>query len=121
MTNKILPAILICLTLTYSTLAAEIANDTVKGIIDAQLHADAANEWSWCVLGVGCGIFAVAHAALDTPSIDVKVFLGKSPEYIASYTSEYQSKIKRKRIKNSFFGWGAWIAAYIFITTALSN
>ena len=66
----------------------------------------------WFFGGAGCGILTFAYAVLDTPQVPMTRLLGKSPAYIAIYTTEYQSKAKRKRITSSCLGWGVFGVLY---------
>ena len=67
---------------------------------------------NWFLAGAGCGVITFAYAAVDTPQVPVTHLIGKSPDYIAVYTTEYQAKAKNKRIKNSCLGWGAFAVLY---------
>ena len=59
---------------------------------------------SWLAGGFLCCLVAI-YAAVDTPDVPAMRLVGKSPEYITVYTSEYQSKAKGKRVKNALIGW----------------
>lgn len=77
--------------------------------LDAQQHVNALN---WFLGGAGCGVITFAYAVVDTPQVPMTRLIGKSPEYVAVYTAEYQSKAKTKRITNSCLGWGAFVILY---------
>lgn len=66
----------------------------------------------WFLAGACCGIFTFAYAVIDTPSVPTPRLLGKSPAYIAIYTTEYQAKAKSKRIRTSALGWGTFALLY---------
>ena len=76
---------------------------------DAEQNVSAVN---WMLVGAGCGVITFAYAAVSTPPAPPTRLIGKSPEYTYSYTGEYQSKAKNKRIKNSCLGWGAFAILY---------
>ena len=87
--------------------------DSQQAIFDAnsdvQQHVSGA---LWFLGGAGCGVFTFAYAVLDTPQVPATRLMGKSPAYIAFYTTEYQSKAKRKRITSSCLGWGVFGILY---------
>ena len=77
--------------------------------LDTQQHVSALN---WFLGGAGCGVITFAYAVVDTPQVPAARLIGKSPAYIAFYTTEYQSKAKTKRITNSCLGWGTFVLLY---------
>ncbi|MDE0427036.1 MAG: hypothetical protein OXN25_19460 [Candidatus Poribacteria bacterium] len=84
-----------------------------QAIVDAQFDAEQnVSAPLWFLGGASCGIFTFAYAAIDTPQVPTVRLLGKSPTYIAYYTTEYHSKAKRKRITNTCLGWGTFVVLY---------
>lgn len=84
-----------------------------QAIIDAKFDVEQnVSAPLWFLGGAACGIFTFAYAAIDTPQVPMARLLGKSPTYIAYYTTEYQSKGKRKRITNTCLGWGTFVVLY---------
>lgn len=61
-----------------------------QAIVDAQFDAEQnVSAPLWFLGGASCGIFTFAYAAIDTPQVPTARLLGKSPTYIAYYTTEY--------------------------------
>ena len=84
-----------------------------QAIFDANLDVQqSVSALNWFLGGAGCGIITFAYAVVDTPQVPATRLLGKSPAYIAFYTTEYQSKAKTKRITNSCLGWGTFALLY---------
>lgn len=85
---------------------------------------DAASEVSsvtWFAAGfVGC-IFGFGYALFYDPGIDGSKFIGKSPEYIMTYTNTYKSITKNKRLVGSGIGCVTTIAMLRVISIFQDN
>lgn len=89
------------------------ANGLQQARIEAQRDAEAdANQLAWgagsCVLGtVGAcllGSVGVIGAYAYQPAPPPSRFVGKSPQYIESYTRAYKTKIRRLQLRSSAIG-----------------
>ena len=89
------------------------ANGLLQARMDAQRDAQAdTNPFLWgagsCVLGtVGAcllGSVGVIGAYAYQPSPPPARFIGKSPEYIESYTKAYKTKVRRLQLRSSAIG-----------------
>lgn len=89
------------------------ANGPLQGRIEAQQDAQAdTNQLAWgagsCVLGtVGAcllGSVGVIGAYAYQPAPPPARFLGKSPQYIESYTKAYKTKVRRLQFRSAAIG-----------------
>lgn len=88
-----------CLTFAQQT------NDAVQAIADATRDAKyAPNSSLWFPAGCLLGVVGILVAAVYTPHPPATKLLGKSPEYVAYYTSTYQQVAKDEQIKDAIIG-----------------
>lgn len=59
----------------------------------------------WLAYGTGCWVFAVVHASVSNPTVPSHRLLGRSPEYVNTYTEAYKHFIKNRRMERSATGW----------------
>ena len=94
--------------LLCSTLAAIEANVTVieqQARLNAEMDvARDANPYRWGFGGVLCGTFTLGLSVGHTPTVPTANLMGKSPEYVVSYTDAYRSTMKRKNITAAGIG-----------------
>ena len=88
-----------CLTLAQQT------NDAAQAIADAKRDAkNAPNSYVWYPAGCFLGVAGILIAAVYTPHPPAEKLLGKSPEYIAYYTSTYQQVAKDDQVTEATLG-----------------
>ena len=99
---KSISFLLILSLLLCSTMTAIEANVPViqqQARLDAELDvARDAKTVQWGLGGVFCGFFALGASVAHTPTVPTANLMGKSPEYIVSYTEAYNTAMKRKNI-----------------------
>lgn len=84
-----------------------------QAILDANQDVEQyVSGTKWFLLGALGGIFTYFYVIDNTPAMPTTRLLGKSAEYLAFYTVEYQSKAKNKRLKSSCLGWGTFSLLY---------
>lgn len=89
---------------------SEARKETKMGVqMDAQMDAqrDAqrdANGSMWFILGCLLGPTPIVIAYVVDPSPPMSRLMGKSPEYVATYTDTYREEVKRIRTKNALWG-----------------
>lgn len=74
-----------------------------------QASADAKDGHSGMGYGIGgffCGVFGLIFAYSSNPRVPADKLLGKSPDYVSTYTRCYKQEAKSKNIRASLFGWG---------------
>ena len=69
----------------------------------------------WFAYGAGCWVFAVIHASVNSPPVPSDRLLGKSPEYVSTYTDAYKRSIKTRRVEMSAIGWGISLGAVLWL------
>ena len=91
-----------------STVSAIEQNVTV---IQQQAHLDAENDvirdaksLQWGLGGFLCGFFTLGASVAYAPTVPTANLMGKSPDYIISYTDAYRSGMKRKNITAAGIG-----------------
>ena len=71
----------------------------------AEADAEAkTSKFAWFALGCVGGLIGVAAGYLYEPSPPASALLGKSPEYVVSYTDAYAKKAKGIQGRNAMFG-----------------
>jgi hypothetical protein len=83
-----------------------------QAIADAKADVSA---WQW--IGVGClfTLFGVAAAYIIKPTPPPDKLLGKSPEYVESYTDCFVKQCRRTRGGNAWIGLGVSTAATLVV------
>ena len=91
-----------------STVSAIEQNVTViqqQARLDAEMDvARDANPYQWGLGGVLCGFFALGVSVAYAPTVPTANLMGKSPDYIISYTDTYRSEMKIKNITAAGIG-----------------
>ena len=94
-------------------------DDAVQAIADAQRDAKLADTQIWALVGCTLMLTGILVAYLVPPTVPTMNLLGKSPEYVAYYTSTYQEKVKNERTKQASLGClgtgVVWTAFYTFV------
>ena len=65
-------------------------SEVSQAIADAQRDAKLADTQVWAASGCVFGVIGILLAYVYTPQVPAVKLLGKSPEYVAYYTSTYQ-------------------------------
>ena len=92
-----------------------------QAIFDANFDVDQqVNVRNWFLAGACCHVWGFAYAVLDTPQVPPERLLGKSPDYITAYTTEYRRKAKNKRIYGSCLGGGTLLVLSVFSLSTLT-
>jgi len=110
---KVLCILMALMLLALPTLA-EISSSQVE---DARIEAEAqatkdTSKVLWFVVGCVGGIIGIAVATLIEAKAPQAVLLGKSPDYVASYTDAYTRKCKSIRTTYGLYGCGASVVVY---------
>ena len=83
-------------------------DDVQQATADAKQDAeDNISLLAWGAAGFACSFCAPLYALIANPEVPVERFLGKSPEYVKTYTVVYQQRAKNRRIQASVIGCGA--------------
>ena len=116
--------ILILILTTPILVIAQQTSDTVQAIADAKVDVAKDTSLGWAMAGFltasvcGCpgGSVVLLYSSIAIPSPPVHRLIGKSPEYVITYTDKYQSDIKRKRTLYSAGGCigGTVVAAIVW-------
>ena len=78
---------------------------TLEARAAAEADAEAkTSKFAWFALGCVGGLIGVAAGYLYEPSPPASALLGKSPEYVVSYTDAYAKKAKGIQGRNAMFG-----------------
>ena len=99
---------------------------TTSEIVQAcdQAVADAKSGHSGAGYGVGgffCGVFGLIFAFSSNPQVPVEKLLGKSPDYVSTYTRCYKQEAKSKNVRASLIGWGLGVVAAVIIIVATAD
>ena len=98
--------IMLILILTTPILViAQQMSDTVQAIADAKADADKDTSLGWAIAGLltasacGClgGSVVLLYSSIASSAPPAHRLIGKSSEYVITYTDTYQSETKRKR------------------------
>ena len=73
-------------------------------ILHATRDAQQSNEPVWIFAGFFLNIVGILGANILTPTVPPTKLLGKSPEYVDSYTKTYQREVRRKRTEQATLG-----------------
>ena len=100
--------VLLLFTMPYLTLAQQ-TDVAAQAIADAKKDAsqdtNAMNWYLFGCLGVGlCSPIIVGASFVYTPRVPTDRLVGKSPEYITSYTQTYQKERKSVQVKATIGG-----------------
>jgi hypothetical protein len=123
--SKSLIVVLCCLMIATpisQALAQEMTQqDPSAEIIMAQAEADAQEDVSGTVYGIGgflCGIFGWLAATLSSPDVPAARLVGKSSNYVSIYTEAYKSKAKSIRTTAACTGWAIGSAISLIVLAA---
>lgn len=133
--NKIGVAVL-CLVVISAPILAQTprysgGDACTKAQMDAQMHTNGAlwavgSGAAACCLSPLLGIGVVAAAYVIEPAPPAMALMGKSPEYVATYTECYRNKAKSVRTSNAWTGCITgtvlsvifWAAYYVLVIAA---
>ena len=91
--------VLLLLGMPYLTLAQQ-TNDAAQAITDARRDAKYdPSSHLWFPAGCLLDVAGILVAAVYTPHPPTEKLLGKSPEYVAYYTSTYQQEQRMSKLK----------------------
>ena len=101
---------------TLST--SQSQQDAQTACIDAERRATSDVSGStWFIIGCLAGVLGWVIALVSEPSPPATALLGKSPEYVASYTDCYKRKNKdiktKKALTGCLVGTGCIVALYV--------
>ncbi|MXV75881.1 hypothetical protein F4Z99_16610 [Candidatus Poribacteria bacterium] len=60
------------------------------------------------------GYFCIAYANVSNPTVPSHRLLGKSPEYVDTYSDAYKRAIKNRRVKMAGIGWSVSLVATLW-------
>ena len=111
-------------TTPYLTLAQQ-TSDAAQAIFDARRDATLANTQIWGAVGCLLGVTGMLIAYVVTPTVLPEKLLGKSPEYVAYYTSTYQKLVKNDQITHAtigcVIGTGTMVGLWIILISAADS
>jgi len=82
-------------------------NEVQQATVDAKQDAeDNVSLLAWGAAGFACSFCAPLYALIAKPEVPVDRLMGKSPEYVSTYTAVYQQRAKNRRIQASVIGCG---------------
>lgn len=118
--------LVLCFLLVTQPVIAEVltvqAQDACR---TAEMDADQETSGTlWFVAGCGLGILGVIGAYVIKPSPPASKLVGKSPEYVASYSDCYQAKAKSIQTTNAWYGFGAYVVfvvIYVAVVVAAAS
>lgn len=85
MKRLLVKAILLVFTCSIAFAQMPIS-DHEQAVMDAKFDAQNADTFAWIIPGFLCGVFGVAFAYLMPPTVPTYRLMGKSPDYITTYT-----------------------------------
>lgn len=74
-----------------------------RSIAIADAESDV-NKTSWFMIGFFLNIVGVVIAKENTPAVPAGRLVGKSPEYVETYTLSYQAKLTQLRVQSTLQG-----------------
>ncbi|MDE0015376.1 MAG: conotoxin [Candidatus Poribacteria bacterium] len=84
---------------------AQQQSDAVQAIADAKRDGKNANtSYIWFPAGCVLGVVGIVLAGVYTPPVPAEKLLGKSPEYVAYYTSTYQKVARDDQLMEATLG-----------------
>ena len=88
-------------------------DDTKQAIADAKRDAARdANTLLWSVAGCGLGLVGIIIAGIYNSPVPAIALVGKSPTYVATYTTEYQRLMRNSQIEDAAVGCLGGCAVY---------
>ena len=80
-------------------------SDAAQAIADAKRDGKNVNtSYIWFPAGCILGVVGILLAGIYTPTVPAEKLLGKSPEYVAYYTSTYQKIARDDQLMESTLG-----------------
>ena len=70
---------------------------------------------TWLLGGYACNLFAIGFAYLSEPTIPVERLIGKTPDYVETYTVVYKQAAKSERTTMTLVGAGVGLATTILV------
>ena len=128
MKNKVVSTLVLLLFLSTLLLVyAQQITEMQQARNDAERDADDnVSMLAWGAGGFTCGFCAPLYALITKPEVPAGRFIGKSPEYVNTYTLVYQQRAKNRRIQASVIGCGISSAVstasyYLFVLPQLDT
>ena len=94
------------------------SDEMSRAIADATRDAQLVNTKIWGAAGCLLGVTGMLIAYVVTPTVPPERLLGKSPEYVAYYTSTYQRIVQSNQTRNATTGCvigGAAVALWVIL------
>ena len=98
------------------------ASDASQAIAEAQRDAKLVNMQIWAFAS-GCtfSVIGILLAYVYPPQVPVERLIGKSPEYVASYTSTYQKIVRDKQAIEAALGCIAGGCAFMMLKAVVDD
>lgn len=109
---------LLLFTMPLLTLAQQ-TDDAAQAIADATRDAKLADTQIWGAAGCFLGVTGMLIAYAVTPTVPPEKLLGKTPEYVAYYTSTYQKLVKKDRTTRATVGCAIGTGTAVVVWTIL--
>ena len=130
MAIKLISLVMALLTFSMPCVLSAQQSVALDAKLEAKRDADAdVNRLHWRLIGLcggllgGCllGSVMVASAYTQVPTPPAERFIGKSPEYVLTYTDTYESRTRKLQTENAVGGCLAGSVASAFIVMSLTN
>lgn len=120
---RMLSLVMVMLLLSTPVLAMEqnLAQVQLEAMADAKKDLSAVNSEFWFAAGCGCGLLGVLLAYAYTEDVPADRMIGKSPEYVLYYTTEYQRLTRNERLLSSAYGSVMGTAVSILVLVVLAD
>ena len=125
MTKQLTACVLICLIFTSMAPAQNQPVDAeafarIKALEDARRDAKKDyNEWLTIGYGFCTGACGLLYAYAEEPEINTSRLLGKSPEYVTTYSNEYYRIARRRQL--GFTAIGCLMSGYIILQLSANS
>ena len=97
--------VVVLLALTPFLVLAQQSDVITQAVADAHRDAERVTDGSlWRYTGFFCSILGVGASFVYKPSIPAGALLGKSPQYVAHYTSEFYRETQGLQLYNATTG-----------------
>ena len=74
---------------------------TADAKVDAKRYV---SPFAWGAYGFACAFLAIPHANLIDPNLPIDRIIGKSPEYVDTYTRVFRQHAKQRRLQAAAIG-----------------
>ena len=96
-------SLFLCSTVSATELDVMVTQQQAR--LDAEIHVIRdVKSLRWGLGGFLCSFFALGASVAYAPTVPTANLMGKSPDYIISYTDAYRSAMKRKNITAASIG-----------------